>query len=85
MPTPRMVQAAYQWTSEAAVDSASSPTQVISAPAMRIGRPPRRSINRPIRGAQKAETSIDHEKPPSRTVRETPNVALASPIIVAGM
>ena len=85
MPTPSTVQATYHQASPFDAASSSSPAQVTIAPAARIGRPPARSMKRPIGGAQRAATISDQENPPSSAVRDQPRLSAAAPAMTAGM
>ena len=85
MPTPSTVQAPNQCSRDCAAARATSPINVTSAPAIRIGLPPLASMNRPIRGAHTEATSSDHENAANSIVLDAPRLSDTAPNMVAGI
>ncbi len=84
MPTPSTVHPAYHIVGPGAEASSTNPRAMTAVLVASTPRPPLRSIQRPMRGAQRPEMSSDQEKAPTTATRETPSPPAAGPAITAG-
>ena len=84
MPMPSTAQAAARLASPLQAASAASPPASTRLEAIRMLRPPWRSMIRPMLGPAAAESSSDTEKAPKTQARETPADAAMSSARIAG-
>ncbi|MCY1382630.1 hypothetical protein D9M69_706690 [compost metagenome] len=84
MARPIKAQAAKRWTVELAWLNAASPAANTRLLAIRIGRPPERSMSRPAKGPMPAATSSATEKAPKTVDVEMPMSLPMAPASTAG-